>query len=211
MPEKVAQQRRRPRKLPSQERAQHTVEAIVEAAARILERLGHDGFNTNAVAELAGVSIGTLYQYFPDKDALLGALIARETALLVRDAELAGTERSGSTALTLLIGAAVKHQLGRPKLARILDLEENRLPLDPETLRVRERFHAILVSILRKPDLPAQADLATAGFDVAAIMRGLLDAAGERGERSHDALMARVHRAVLGYLETARGNGFDED
>lgn len=211
MPEKVTQQRRRPRKLPSQERAQHTVDAIVEAAARILERRGHDGFNTNAVAELAGVSIGTLYQYFPDKYALLGALIARETALLVRDAELAGTERSGSTALTLLIGAAVKHQLGRPNLARVLDLEESRLPLDPETLRVRERFHVILVSILGKPDLPAQADLATAGFDVAAIMRGLLDAAGERGERSHDALMARVRRAVLGYLETARGNRIDED
>jgi len=112
MPQKVAQQRRRPRKQASQERAQHTVNAIVEAAARILERQGHDGFNANAVAELAGVGIGKSYRYFPDRNALLGALVARETALLVRDAELAGMERSGPTALTKLIVAAVKQQLG---------------------------------------------------------------------------------------------------
>lgn len=52
-----------PRKRPRQARSVATFEAILEAAARILE------INTNAVAELAGVSIGSLYQYFPSKDA----------------------------------------------------------------------------------------------------------------------------------------------
>ena len=89
MTAQTADQRARPRKQPRQARARHTVDAIVEASARILEEQGHGGFNTNAVADLAGVSIGTLYQYFPDKDALLGALIARETGRLVEDAEAA--------------------------------------------------------------------------------------------------------------------------
>jgi len=68
-------QRRRPR----QARAQATVDSILEAAAQVLQR-GVDDFNTNAVAERAGVSIGTLYQYFPNKDAILVAVARREMA-----------------------------------------------------------------------------------------------------------------------------------
>lgn len=70
------------RKRPRQARSVATFEAILEAAARILESLGFAGFNTNAVAELAGVSIGSLYQYFPSKEALIVELIRRERAKL---------------------------------------------------------------------------------------------------------------------------------
>ena len=66
------------RRTPRQARAAETVAAILEAAAQILERGGLAGFTTNAVAERAGVSIGTLYQYFADKGALLQALGERE-------------------------------------------------------------------------------------------------------------------------------------
>jgi AcrR family transcriptional regulator len=193
-------QRTRPRKQPRQARAQHTVEAIIEAAARILEEQGHGGFTTNAVAELAGVSIGTLYQYFPDKDALLGALIARETARLVEEADAASVIAPGQQALDALVRAAVRHQVRRPRLARLLDFEEARLPLDSGTQVVRSRFMAILADILARPDLPKQSNMAAVTGDVAAIMRGMIDAAGERGEHGQEALVARVRRAVLGYL-----------
>jgi AcrR family transcriptional regulator len=66
------------RRKPRQARATETVAAIVEAAAQILEKGGLSGFTTNAVAERAGVSIGTLYQYFADKNALLMALAREE-------------------------------------------------------------------------------------------------------------------------------------
>lgn len=66
------------RRIPRQARAGETVAAILEAAAQILEAAGLAGFTTNAVAERAGVSIGTLYQYFTDKDALLRMLGERE-------------------------------------------------------------------------------------------------------------------------------------
>ena len=69
-------QRRRPR----QARSRATWEAIVEAASQILERRGPTALNTNAVAERAGVSIGTLYQYFADKRAILVAAAQRELA-----------------------------------------------------------------------------------------------------------------------------------
>jgi AcrR family transcriptional regulator len=66
------------RRIPHQARAAETVAAILEGAAQVLEAGGLAAFTTNAVAERAGVSIGTLYQYFADKSALLRALAERE-------------------------------------------------------------------------------------------------------------------------------------
>ncbi len=66
------------RRIPQQARANETVSLILEAAAQILEARGLEAFTTNAVAERAGVSIGTLYQYFADKKAILLALAQRE-------------------------------------------------------------------------------------------------------------------------------------
>src|SRR5262247_3195924 len=63
-----------PRKRPVQERSRSTVDVILEAAAQVLERDGYAAATTDLIAERAGVSIGTLYQYFPNKDSILLAL-----------------------------------------------------------------------------------------------------------------------------------------
>lgn len=176
---------------------------IVEAAARILEEGGLGAFTTNAVAERAGVSIGSLYQYFPGKDALIGALIERETSLLIADWEVACGAPDGSTAIERLIAGAVSHQLRRPMLARLLDVEEARLPYDEGIQRVGARLRAVLVAILWRSDLRPQADPGIAAQDVLAIIKGMIDAAGERGERDEAGLGQRVRRAVIGYLDGA--------
>ena len=66
------------RKTPSQARSAWTVDLILQAAAQVLEARGEDELTTKSVAERAGVSIGTLYQYFPNRDAILVALADRE-------------------------------------------------------------------------------------------------------------------------------------
>lgn len=66
------------RRNPRQARARDTVELIFEATARILQRGGRAALNTNAVAERAGISIGTLYQYFANKEAIMVAMTRRE-------------------------------------------------------------------------------------------------------------------------------------
>jgi AcrR family transcriptional regulator len=74
----------RARRDPAQERSRKTVDAIVEAAGRLLVEHGRLGVTTNAVAERAGVSIGSLYQYFPNKEAIFAALQERHRAELQR-------------------------------------------------------------------------------------------------------------------------------
>ena len=71
--------RTNPRKSASQERSRATVDALLEATARVLLKEGYDRASINRIAEVAGVSIGSLYQYFPSKEALVAAVIDRHT------------------------------------------------------------------------------------------------------------------------------------
>lgn len=71
------------KRLPRQARAVEKVEFTLTAAGRILEKEGLAGLTTNRVAELAGISIGTLYQYFPNKEAIIQALLERERQRLI--------------------------------------------------------------------------------------------------------------------------------
>ena len=78
-----------PRKSASQKRSRVTVETLLDATARVLTRQGYDRASTNRIAATAGVSVGSLYQYFPNKEALVASLVARhnrEMLQLLRDA-----------------------------------------------------------------------------------------------------------------------------
>lgn len=186
--------------MPRQARSEETVRIIVEAAARILETGGLGAFTTNAVADKAGVSIGSLYQYFPSKQALIGALIVRETSHLIADCQSSLAQPTGEAALDGLIASAVSHQLKRPVLARLLDVEEARMPLDAHTHAVGAQLRAILRDALARIDPNLQDTIDVAAQDVMAIIKGMVDAAGEQDERDPARLFARVRRAVCGYL-----------
>jgi AcrR family transcriptional regulator len=77
---RIPRSRLTPRKHPRQERSEATVEAILQAAAQVFERHGYAAGTTNRIAERAGVSVGSLYQYFPNKDAILVALVRNHLA-----------------------------------------------------------------------------------------------------------------------------------
>lgn len=191
-----------PRKTPAQSRAVETVAAVLEAAARILEEQGFAGYTTNAVARRAGVSIGSLYQYFPGKDALTVALIERETATLLADMAAVPNEPRFAARLGRMIRAAVTHQMRRPALAVLLDFEERRLPLGARNGRVADQIQRMLIDILAQADLPLEGDRATAAQDLLAITRSMIDVAGECGETDAAGLERRVTRALFGYLGT---------
>jgi AcrR family transcriptional regulator len=119
------------RRTPKQERAQATVDAVVEAAARILVEDGYARLSTNKVATRAGVSVGTLYQYFSDKEAIVAAIVDRlaeerigtfaSTLLGMADADIELED-----GLRILLDATLAAMRVRPQLARRLMLEAPR-------------------------------------------------------------------------------------
>ncbi|MDV7619518.1 TetR/AcrR family transcriptional regulator [Acinetobacter baumannii] len=190
-----------PRKRPRQARSVVTFEAILEAAARILESLGFAGFNTNAVAELAGVSIGSLYQYFPSKDALIVELIRRERANLsnhivevIQQSDAADLKDK----LKLIIQAAVQHQLSRPQLARTLEFASELIGKDTEESEHQHELETIITDLLKRSGV---SHAQTAAQDVIALSKGMINAAGIAGESDLNHLQQRVEKAVFGYLE----------
>lgn len=74
---KITNERVGIRRAPRQERSRHTVEAVLQAVERVLAREGADALTTNRIADAAGVSIGSVYQYFPDKRSIFTALHQR--------------------------------------------------------------------------------------------------------------------------------------
>ncbi|MEH6675761.1 TetR/AcrR family transcriptional regulator [Phenylobacterium sp.] len=108
------------RKTPRQKRAAETVAVILEATAQLLERDGLEGFTTNAVAERAGVSIGAIYRYFPNKRALMHALAERESALHGEEMQrLLQANGSGLAPDRALVRAFIGAFKGRTRARRI--------------------------------------------------------------------------------------------
>lgn len=113
----------KPRKAASQERSRLTVDALVESTARVLIKEGYDRASTNKIAAVAGVSIGSLYQYFPSKEALVAAVVERHTSELsqvVRDALARVVALPIETAARELVTAAIEAHSLNPKLHRVL-------------------------------------------------------------------------------------------
>jgi len=195
----------KPRKRPLQTRSRETVAVILEATARILEAEGLEAANTNAIAARAGVSIGSVYQYFPDKSAIFAELIHKAEAdlgdnlemLLARTAGLALEERIG-----ILVKAGVGQQMQRPQLARILDYLEASFRTDPILKAADERILRLIMQLLEehKESIARPVSPATAS-DVLSIVKGMVDGASFAGEVNAAELEGRVILAVLGYLK----------
>ncbi len=112
-----------PRKRPIQARSKETVEALLEATARVLVKHGYDGLSTNRVAEQAGVSIGSLYQYFPSKEALVAELLEKYSVhfqTLVIGMLANDEDRSPRAVAKTIVRAMVELKRTNPKLARVL-------------------------------------------------------------------------------------------
>jgi AcrR family transcriptional regulator len=126
MRRKVAKPARRRAK---QDRARDTIAVVLAAAAQVLEREGYARATTNRIAARAGVSVGTLYQYFADKDEIFDAVIRREIDGLrrvLRDAAPAPREPL-AVGLRLLLAALVRARPEAPALYRCLEQLPNAL------------------------------------------------------------------------------------
>ena len=163
----------RPRKAARQDRSQATVDAILEAAARLFAEGGLDAINTNQIAERAGVSIGSLYQYFPGKQAILGELIDRhsEQTITALAAKLEEFADSGTRSIPAVLREIVEILLE----ADTIDLNLHRVFLDklPDAGRIEQRHGEIrrMTAAVRERLLEQRrGDLAVGDLDVAAVV-----------------------------------------
>lgn len=196
-----------PRKRPTQARARTTVEAILRAAAHILRTSGWDACNTNAVARRAGVSIGSLYQYFPSKEALLAALAEQHAEQGLRVLRAAGTAAPQGTFEERVrhdLRAMVALQEIDPKLHRVLREQLPRLQGGLEVVRRGSRQSATLVRAwleAQRPHLrPVDLEVATFLLVTAVESVAHLQALDRPLQLDQEALVEELSLLVLGYL-----------
>ena len=208
----VRDQALQPRKRPLQARARRTVEAILEGAAQVFERHGYAHTTTDRIAERAGVSVGSLYQYFPNKDAVIVALAERhQEAGLRRVREmLSETEGTPLAALDLdvLLGSFVRDLIelhrNHPRLHRLLVVEA-RMPADQlDRLSRQEDELAAEVAVLLQahPDITVR-DPGLSAWLLIHAAEGLIHdyvVHPPPGEVAEEAFVEEMVRMLRGYL-----------
>lgn len=186
------------RKAPRQARSRATVEAVIEAGARILSQEGWAGFTTNKVAEAAGVSIGSLYQYFPEKIALVDAVRRRhleESLAAVRGAS-APDKPLAAFAEDLVDAIVAAHQT-HPGLHRAL---LDQAPVPESYMDRNDRFEADYLRCFTEAASRYRgrggASAEVAGLVVSDAIDGVVHNAARRGMLGDKAVRAELIRLV---------------
>jgi len=207
----------KPRKKPLQQRSQLMVETILEATARVLSRRGYEGTNTNVIAETAGISVGSIYQYFPNKDALIAALherMSQRIFAVIRDTIENASANNLREAVAVLVHAVIEAHLIDPALHRILEIEfpffERSKKQGSVDMDIFEEIHGLLLR--RRAELKVS-DLRLAAYMVVRMTESLVHAAVL--EPPADLELAVIEEgivsAIVGYLtyeaDPAKGRG----
>jgi AcrR family transcriptional regulator len=214
IPRPPAADRASPRRRPIQARSRATTAAILEAAARVFAEHGYAAGTTNRIAERAGVSVGSLYEYYPNKDAILVALVEahfRDVGARVAE-QVAAVEGQGLPLATLIgrfVDLMVALHRDDPALHRVLFEEAPR----PSRVRrmlldVERALAAAFERLLRASPEVAVPDTALAAHVVVQIVEGLTHRVVLYARSP--ATVARVRdeivRVVVGYLAVPGGS-----
>jgi AcrR family transcriptional regulator len=194
-----------PRKKPQQRRSRATIDTIFEAAIQFLLANGLDGITTLQIAERAGVSVGSLYQYFPNKRALLAAVVKRHVGE-VADATIAACQSAHGKPMAdmcaLMMAAFVDAKTRRPDVSRALYLPSAAVDADAivkeESARCVLAVHDMLVTA---SDARFAQPRLVSGFLVASIVgptRATIEAGGNRD--TFERLKQHLTALCVGYL-----------
>ena len=177
------------RKIPQQERSRALVETILDATARILVEDGYTRTSTNRVAERAGVSIGSLYQYFPSREALVAGVARRHSERLKDELERALPSTSGlglKDAISILLAAVMSAHRINPELNAVLAGEVPNLGVLDWKADTTERGMAVAQGLLEahvrevRPGL----DVNSAAFLISTVVEAAVNAAWRQRPQS---------------------------
>jgi AcrR family transcriptional regulator len=207
-PKMATKMRINPRKSASQKRSRLTVNTILEATARILVREGFDKASTNRIAEVAGVSVGSLYQYFPSKEAIVVALIDRHNQEVMQavQGELAeAVNLPMQQAVRKLVAVAVRAHRIDPKLHRVLAEQIPRVGRLEKVETFNRQNYALFTAYLEgHRDEIRVVDLGLAAFVCVTSIEALTHTAVLHhkivSDEAMKALVEEATRLVVGYL-----------
>ncbi|MDE3246409.1 MAG: TetR family transcriptional regulator [Acidobacteriota bacterium] len=198
------------RKTPRQRRSAETVEAILTAAAHILEKEGFEAATTNRVAQKAGVSIGSLYQYFPNKESLVRALNDHHTQEILdllrrRFGEL--REAPLESSVRAMVQTMVEVHRVNPALHRVLVNVVPSVGGLAETRVVEDAATALLTQFLKaRKDELRLLDPELSAFMLVHAVEALTHAAVLEHPQllKGEAFVKEATRMILGYLQDSQ-------
>jgi len=199
------------RHTPQQARSQHRVDLILDTAADLVAEAGYEALTTNAIADRAGISIGSLYRYFPDKDAILRGLVERYLAQLQSLYDEVFTEDAVYLPLPVLLDRLLDPMIAFhcqcPSFKQILlgsdvsaDIAAASLALEKETT---ERIKGFLQ--LKAPDLDEERAYLLATVSKATVKTLFSLLPPDANEEFRAQVSAEVKRMLLAYLEPVVG------
>ena len=198
------------RKHPKQKRSQATVDAILDATAHIFLKNGYERFNTNAVAEYAGVSIGSLYQYYPNKSALLLAVYERHRQIMTAKIEKLVKETASLEELSSiekLVGSIIEAHSSESEL--IFRLEDWHAHLHCETHTSNSYLEPIITHIEKllrdQNSRKSSADDHLSAFLWTHMIHGVIHAfirTGDKSPFSTNAVICKLSRILYRYLNS---------
>jgi AcrR family transcriptional regulator len=195
-----------PRKSPVQARSAASVEAILDATIQVLLHVGKERLTTTRVALRAGVSVGTLYQYFPNKSALLQAALKRHLAEVTGAVELVCSEQEGQTLrkmVAALITAFLQTKMRDAKTSVALYSVSSDVDAAKIVQQMGARFHKAIVRMLAT----AREPLATDPQLVASMLEGAMVGVSRRmlesvaPEKEFDTLRQELIFVACAYLD----------
>lgn len=195
-----------PRKKPQQRRSRVTIDSIFEAAVQVLIANGLEEITTIQIAERAGVSVGSLYQYFPNKNALLAAIVKRHVGAVV-DATIAACESAHGKSIgemcATMMGAFVDAKTRRPEVSRALYLPS--AAVNAETILKEESgrcARAVQVMLESARDAKFAEPEVVSRMLIRSIVeptRAVIEAGGNRG--TFEMLKRHLTALCVGYLK----------
>jgi len=199
-----------PRKYPCQARAKATNDAIIEASTQLLLDQGYDRFTTARAAERAGVSIGSLYQYFPNKAALAAAVIDRccEEFIVALDRALEGRPRiTLPECIRAIVDVIlVSHQLAPDLHKVVIDLAP-RIGVADRTDGMSRKMAEAIEAVLRmhSDEIAPDIDLSTAATIIETLLVALSHRAAMAGVKASEGEMIATETTCMITRYLARG------
>jgi AcrR family transcriptional regulator len=195
-----------PRRSPVQARSAASVDAILEATVQVLLQVGKERLTTTRVASRAGVSVGTLYQYFPNKGALLQAVLRRHFDTVLDAVERVCAERKGSTLrgmATALVSGFLEAKMQDVKTSVALYSVSSDVDGVKVVQQVGARMNKAIVEMLASSSEPLMTDPRLVAFmlqgAMAGVSRRLLESGG--AEKQFETLRRELTFLACAYLD----------